>query len=183
MDNIKLLFLDIDGVLNSNKYFQHPQYREECNALDLRDYYGEEVLELAPYLHMDPSAIKLLNSIIDQTGAYVILSSAWRRFNPILQINQWLQMRGATFDLLDQTPQFKTIVPRGHEVKSFLDSFKQSVSSFVIIDDLPHRDFKSFRKQFVQTDPNVGLTLQDVEKIINILNQNDDKHYDILPVL
>lgn len=55
---MKLIFLDIDGVLN---------------------YEGYERLTRSGTRFVDPILIKRLKKIIDCTGAKVVLSSTWRR--------------------------------------------------------------------------------------------------------
>ena len=55
---MKLIFLDIDGVLN---------------------YEGYERFTRSGTRFVDPVLIKRLKKIIDRTGAKVVLSSTWRR--------------------------------------------------------------------------------------------------------
>ena len=54
---MKALFLDFDGVLNTEKYL----------AL-----YGAEGVVI------DPARLELLKEIIDATGAKIVLSTSWR---------------------------------------------------------------------------------------------------------
>lgn len=63
MDNIKVLFLDIDGVLNSNDYFNSIKNNQD------------------EYEEIDESKVILLKKIIDKTNAKIVLSSTWRELN------------------------------------------------------------------------------------------------------
>lgn len=54
---MKVIFLDVDGVLNSQDLF------ERC---------GEELVPI------DEENIRYLKEIVDATGAQIVLSSSWR---------------------------------------------------------------------------------------------------------
>lgn len=62
-----ILFLDVDGVLNT---------REWCEERGLVPKYNATVEELARWL--DPDRIALVDDIVRQTGALIVLSSATR---------------------------------------------------------------------------------------------------------
>ena len=64
-DPIKVIFLDIDGVLNSEKSINK----------NLKKF-GKEKGQHA--LMPDRSHIKLLNHIIKETNCKIVLSSSWR---------------------------------------------------------------------------------------------------------
>ena len=53
---MNIIFLDIDGVLNS---------------IDSEDHLG-------PYIGIDYSGVKLLREIVDKTGAEIVLVSSWK---------------------------------------------------------------------------------------------------------
>ncbi len=59
----KILFLDIDGVLNNHDTFKKSLGRHQTNKL------------------IDPYMALLLHRIIEATGCEVVLSSSWRHFN------------------------------------------------------------------------------------------------------
>ena len=60
----KIVFLDIDGVLNSEEWF------DKCfNS----DYICDS--------DIDPDAINRLIKFLDDTNAKIVLSSSWRRLN------------------------------------------------------------------------------------------------------
>lgn len=58
---MKVIFLDIDGVLNSNDWY--------VKTRGIGGYNGGDV---------DPKCIELINDLIDATGAKIIMSSSWR---------------------------------------------------------------------------------------------------------
>ena len=59
---MKVIFLDIDGVLNSDEYL---------DKVKNSDIQGIE-------RDIDVEKVKLLKRAIDETGARVVLSSSWR---------------------------------------------------------------------------------------------------------
>ena len=56
---MKILFLDIDGVLNSRAYDRKRNWSELTN--------------------IDETRLPLVKKIIDKTGAKIVLISTWRR--------------------------------------------------------------------------------------------------------
>lgn len=58
---MKVIFLDIDGVLNSNDWY--------VKTRGVGGYNGGDI---------DPECIELINDLIDATGAKIIMSSSWR---------------------------------------------------------------------------------------------------------
>lgn len=66
------------------------------------------------------------------------------------------------------TEYFMERQTRGHEIEKWLDEHDY-IDRYVIVDD--DSDFlPSQMKYFVQTDGRVGLTMENAEKIIEILN-------------
>ena len=58
---------------------------------------------------------------------------------------------------------------RGMEIKEWLDKHGKNVSHYVIIDDMDNF-FPEQKSHFVLTDPEVGITDEDADKAIKILN-------------
>jgi len=116
---MKYIFLDIDGVLNSDIYMASSGYLAECAALGLKNV-GYDVISKAHHLHLDPTAIKIFNSLVEKSGAKVILSSTWRKKYSIDEMNAMLKGRGATFEISGVTPAKMSWRPRGLDVAAFL---------------------------------------------------------------
>ena len=55
---MKVIFLDVDGVLNSNDWLENNRVRKENSV--------------------NPEKVKLLAEIVQNTNAEVVLSSTWR---------------------------------------------------------------------------------------------------------
>jgi hypothetical protein len=180
---ISVLFLDVDGVLNSHNYWTTLEGRRSAVV--------ETEASLQEYAQgmIDPDAVAELNRIVKATGAVVVLSSSWRHAHSMTHMNRMLQFRGfegflvgATPELPHgvQTPAFKAFLQanpehwtgrvncRGNEIQAWLDSMAKVVSKFVILDD--DSDFAHLEPFLVKTPHSTGLTPELADKAIEMLN-------------
>ena len=145
---MKVIFLDVDGVLNS-----------------ARDRFSTK---LVSEYHFD-----FLKELVDATGAKIVLSSSWRiGFNamrhPEKNLLTKLESRG--LEIYDFTPIMTGT--RGDEIREWLTT--HPVDSFVILDD--EDDMAEFADtHLVKTDMAVGLQDSDVEKAIAMLGRISDE--------
>jgi len=155
----KLIFLDVDGVMNNLKYIK-----------SIADGFDN------PYKQMDPAAVKLLNKITDTTGAKIVISSTWRlQFTdePIalaLLINGY-GITGSVIGMTDdQGPS------RVNEIYRYYDHYRPD--QFVIFDDdwMLQPGCSDYEKMadfitghFLKTHFDLGLTDRHVRKAIEIL--------------
>ena len=158
---IKYIFLDIDGVLNSIEYYkekpQHERWKELKDKLDKHIAWG--------VCNIDPKAVKLLNKLVNETGAQIVVSSSWRGDIALQTI---FSLSGIEKPIYGETPRL-TSGFRGQEIKLWLE--KQSKPyKFVIIDDDSDM-FDDQKPYFIHTDYKFGLTKSDVAKAIKILNE------------
>ena len=176
---MKVLFLDIDGVLNSENWFGYRLYciknnmfNEVMNFVNTNDERIKHKLSM-----IDDRAIANLNRIIEETGCKVVLSSSWRSCveaeNTLTEYI--LKLKGFKYEFYDVTPRlwFKDFsIRRGEEIQLWMDkeSEKHEIESFAILDDdsdmLPEQ-----MNNFIQIDGQVGLTDRDVFAAIEILNR------------
>ena len=176
---MKVLFLDIDGVLNSENWFGYRLYciknnmfNEVINFVNTNDECIKHKLSM-----IDDRAIANLNRIVEETGCKVVLSSSWRSCVEAENIftQDLLKLKGFKYELYDVTPRLwfnDFSIRRGEEIKLWLDkeSEKNEIESFVILDDdsdmLPEQ-----MNNFIHVDGQVGLTNKDVFTAIEILNR------------
>ena len=176
---MKVLFLDIDGVLNSENWLGYRLYciknnmfNEVINFVNTNDERIKYKLSM-----IDDRAIANLNRIIEETGCKVVLSSSWRSCveaeNTLTEY--LLKLKGFKYELYDVTPrlwdkEFGT--QRGEEIQSWVnkESEKHEIESYVILDDdsdmLPEQ-----MNNFIHVDGQVGLIDRDVVAAIEILNR------------
>lgn len=163
---MKYIFLDIDGVFNSADYGNSIEYLTETSGMS-----DAQVMLIAHHTHLDPKAIKVFDELVERSGAVVILSSTWRTHYSVDEMNEMLKGRGAKFKISAATPvlfgKLSSRIPRGKEIAEFLKK-SEKADSFVIIDD--HDDMIHLKPHLVQTNVKHGLTKEDVEKALKILN-------------
>lgn len=150
MGSIKVIFLDVDGVLNSRKTVRRTA---------------------GGYTFVGNNQMKRLRHIISKTGAKVVLSSDWRydRDNPkynsdFLELEKELLKYGIR--LYGFTPELPS-THRGREIDCWLKEHDE-VSNFVILDD--RTDIEPNKDHWVQTAMNRGLGVEEAESAIRILN-------------
>ena len=163
---MRVLFLDIDGVLNSDDFLT---LAHAASGLSVTKFRAD------PWRHLDPVLVARLNRVVATTGAVVILSSDWRKAprNPGVDGTQAaLDRVGATFHLAGATP----VLPgktwrgacRGDECQAWLDAHP-AVTAWAAVDD--RDDFGAWPSRLVQTDPMVGLTDADADRLIALLTE------------
>ena len=74
---MKIIFLDIDGVLNSETWARLMKFgcTPKVNQFKFKNDKGKEYAKLA---RLDPSSVNLLNDLCKMTKAKVVISSTWR---------------------------------------------------------------------------------------------------------
>jgi hypothetical protein len=153
---MKVVFLDIDGVLNSRTYLMF------C--------YQQGIL---PDDKIDPDAVKRLNHLTDTTGAVIVVSSTWRLpyvwHNNVADLRAKLQKRGITGQIVGATPDHQRDHGRGGEIQDWMDNCGQQIDSFVILDD--DSDMGDLMDFLVKTQFADGLQDVHVQEAIKILNK------------
>jgi hypothetical protein len=171
----KILFLDIDGVLNHDKFYEDRWKNQHLENNTIHDRLTDEI---------DIESIKKLNKIVRETGCEIVISSTWRLGQTIEEIADIFSSAGFRYKSLirDKTPNglklthkgiTKTFIPRGLEIYTYLDDRYQCGSTpenhckFVILDD--DSDFLYWHKDnFIHVNRKIGLSDEDVEKCLNI---------------
>ena len=165
ISNMKVIFLDIDGVLNHEQFYRD----KDSNII--------KILDLS--LHLDPNSVRLLNEICEVTGAKVVLSSTWRRHQSLDKAREIFKNKGFKGEIIDLTPDLTLNNPdflRGNEIlkwikinEKMLGANYKNYKDYVILDD---KTFMLYwqKDNFFKIDPRVGLTPENVEEIINFLS-------------
>jgi hypothetical protein len=178
---MKVIFLDFDGVVNSWPHLEAMEKGGEPPADDLeREYYalvpgGEDPdFWLWKYRMFSREKVGLVGQIIARTGAKVVVSSSWRRAYDLHELQAFLRCHGLKdSDVIDITPTDLHLnkelgyIPRGLEIRTWLDAHPE-VTAFVVLDD--ESDMDGVEEQFVQTNMDVGITQENVDQAVAILN-------------
>lgn len=142
------VFLDFDGVLNTTKTSPEPQHR----------------------LVLDPPRLERLATLMDRSGANVVVSSNWRKGYGLPSIRSGFRRVGFPYAdrFVDITPNLYDQAPRGHEIALWLLD-RAPRRPFVILDD--RSDMHPCQKHLVQTDPRYGLTDEHVSRALTVLSK------------
>ncbi len=155
---MKIIFLDIDGVLNSKVYDAQRNWNEQTD--------------------IDETRLPLVKKIVNETGAKIVLSSTWREHWDRAPENcdedgVYIIETFAKFglEIYDKTPDLGLSVDRPDEIKAWLNSTQETIESFVIIDDYRY-GWGSLSDNFVKTNSVFGLGLEEdhVQRAIAILS-------------
>jgi hypothetical protein len=161
---MKIIFLDIDGVLNS--------FQKHADRSVPHNVWRPEVMQaMGIELEVYPDLVERLNLITETTGARIVISSSWR----IGYLADWsdvvihLHNAGLKGFILGRTPWGENLKTRGAEVAAWFGKHPdEKVDSFVILDDNP--GMEPYNDHFIQTDHKVGLQSRDIEEAIHMLN-------------
>ena len=113
---MKIIFLDIDGVLNCESAYRNG----ECQ-------YQEWIWEDGRKDHHQRFCVRskeLLNKLIDETGAKIVISSTWRH-GGIEFIKKVWEMEEMSGEIIGITPSLRTKglhIPRGMEIEYYLNN-------------------------------------------------------------
>lgn len=153
---MKVIFLDIDGVLNSQDFI-----------------IATHLKGILPDDKIDSAAVARLNQITDETGAIIVVSSTWRlhylwRKNTE-GLKSLLKEEGITGTILGVTPDHQRYRGRGGEIQDWMDHCGQSIESFIIIDDSD--DMDHLLPRLIRTGFQRGLQDEHIEAAISMLGK------------
>lgn len=150
---MRVLFLDIDGVLNSRDYVERAGWDPPLGSRD--------DLKI-----IDPIAVALLDEVLAATGACVVISSSWRSTYPLEALRSMLQERGLEGRVVGVTPELPGR-QRSREISQWLAD-RSDVEAFAIVDDNEDAGV-GHASQFVQTTFEHGLTREHVHALMRAL--------------
>lgn len=167
---MKIIFLDVDGVLNSDKT------KERING----------------WVFVENYKIAIIRRIMNRTGARIVLDSTWRQgFYGVTQkkpgdLSDWgieeyeaLKQRCSEYGVwfFDHT-EWPETGDRGAEIQRWIQKYtkrgRDPIESFVIIDDVDICISEKFPDNFVQTSGKYGITDEDAERAIKILGERGE---------
>lgn len=160
-----VIFLDIDGVLNSNSWNESHQKEIKEGTL------------------IDRNLVALLGILVETTNAKIVLISGWRfwfnknrkplrteteRLVEIFSLEN-ISIYDFTPDLtteeIRKTKKFSLV--KAQEILKWI-ALHEEVNRWIVIDDLDLHNPIVFEHQ-IRTNPETGLTKQDVELAIKMI--------------
>lgn len=157
---MKIIFLDIDGVLNSTQYDRMRTNKQG---------------------NIDETRLPLLKQLVDETKAQIVLSSSWRKHweqEAALcdKVGQELNEVFAKHDLCiyDKTP-VSVNNDRAEEIRTWLKEHN-STEQFVILDDIAFGWGAGLQDHLVKTNSRIGRGLEPkhILQATEILNKKQE---------
>ena len=146
----RIVFLDIDGVLNSEVDFNN--YTEE---------------EMHQYHDIAKRPLELLDEFITETKALIVISSTWRKNKTVDELRAIFKEKGFKNcdSIIAKTPVLGEGTVRGNEIKYWIEKNEEIINckyydfcSYVIFDD--DSDMLLWqRENYFRIDGYIGLTL------------------------
>lgn len=171
---MKVIFLDNDGVicLSNNwgsRYKKQKKWGKRKLSMSPKEIPLEYRLD-----NFDKGAIKILNEILEESGAEIIVSSDWRFHSTLEELGEYYLSQGIIKKPIGTTDMFKDIYPskwaklrfradleleRSMEIQHWLENHSE-ITHWVAIDDLNMSvDFLSSNFSPVDgSDDKAGLT-------------------------
>ena len=143
---MKLIFLDIDGVLNS-------------------------VMGKDPYISdMEIEKLILLKKLSDETGAYIVITSD-RRYSDIDNKNKLAAFSEYGIPVIGETrlPNEDDNDNRGKQILDYLSSSKEDIDRIVIFDDIDDGISNLLPDEFVKVNRFFGLNSEVYDKALQVL--------------
>lgn len=162
---MNIIFLDIDGVLNCQVFYDRVGFKGEERERNICS-----------------QRISWLNELCKDVNAKVVISSTWRLGRTVEELQQLLNEAGATFTVIDKTPNLRHEgCLRGNEIYNWIDKnrdllgcYVSDFKSYAIIDDDSDMLLWQY-EHFFQTDSYSGLTPNTCYKIKRFFEQRTPK--------
>lgn len=147
---MKIIFLDIDGVLNST------------------EYYKKVNMKIDNWERFDPETVKLIKALIEEFNARIVITSSWRFGAKDLLMKELRKTQLLKYLYKSWETPMVYLGTRGEEIKQWL-TMHSEVNGYVILDD---RDdiLTEQLTYFIKTDIDTGFKQEHYEKARSILS-------------
>ena len=158
---IKIIFTDVDGVLNTSR-----TQRRLCVS--------------DTHMFVDTRKVLRLRDIVERTGAKLVLSSSWRLGampNSLCLDREALRELAAEFRRV-RCPLWSDVTPylprakRWQEINAWL--MNHDIDDFIILDDVGE-ELKPFTDKLVLTNMHDGLTKERAELAVKMLGEVENE--------
>lgn len=144
---VRILFLDVDGVLNRTGY-------QPDNSEGLRSW-------------IEPELAAQLTRVLRVTRARIVMSSDWRLGRELHELHHELAAAGVEGAFIGVTPALRGAA-RWREIHAWMEEHAVAEQDVAIVDDC--HDMGPLAARFVRASPLCGLDAQAAEAIIALFD-------------
>ena len=160
----KVVFLDIDGPMNTRNNML------ACKEDKTPFYFYHEGIKVCK---LDPACVKNLNTLLDKTGAELVICSSWRLNSTPARFTSFLRMQGLTHDVVGFTPNMEWEGRnRDAEVLHYINAEYplNDIDKWIVIDDLASELQGIDKQNLLIVDHISGFNHAQLEKALNLLS-------------
>lgn len=194
---MKVLFLDIDGVINVPAAELGWRYvlGHDFRAMSSKGKAEESILKHYATTFCVASLYNL-HRIVEETGCKIVISSTWRYGADIKEMQSWFPEGSIIADaIIGKTPSFSSTshpelvthreytnwkgekstissVERGQEINHYVK--ENNIQTFAVVDD--DSDMIHVKDHFFETDAYVGLNWHVADKVIEHLGKKNESN-------
>ena len=142
---INLIFIDIEGVLNSRHFNR------------MATYYTWDLF--------DPRSVKLLNRLIEEFDGKLVLTSNWTKRYELTKIREIFKKNKIEGSLIGSVINDST---KESAIKTYIDSLSSKLKNvnYIIVDNDSNLDQSDLINKIVKTNPEWGFTVIEYKKSI-----------------
>lgn len=129
---MKVVFLDIDGVVNTFQFYKEPPINIPKEKLKFIDGYYVDICSESDLRVSNTQAMILLDRLCHKYNLKIVISSTWRfQYNKCCKAlyNSGLE---EDIEIIGHTPHLGT--ERGYEIQSYLQLHPE-ITNYIILDD------------------------------------------------
>lgn len=149
----KIIFLDVDGVIATQQ-----QIASYAKTHDGHCGPGE--------CQIDLSCVNVLNRIVEELDALVVVSSAWRLMKDDMYALMKV-MSTACIPIVGMTPAMHSVNGRQADISEYMCANNINFNNILVIDD-SEADLQMFQTRLLKTNSHYGLQLEDVDRALAI---------------
>ncbi|MDX1285926.1 MAG: HAD domain-containing protein [Draconibacterium sp.] len=158
---MKIIFLDIDGVLNHEQFYINRQEQIFAGKWSIT----------RPFSEIDPKCVNLLSEFCRKNDIKVVISSTWRASRDAEAFNEMFSnefFEQPAFEVISTTPHLPRWSVRGNEIRQWIEENENIIGckyydyyDYCILDD--DGDMLLWQKEnFLKVDRFVGITPQTI---------------------
>jgi len=172
------LFLDIDGVLNTDKWLDEQAHIRKQSGIKISSLFERGLS------HLNEEPIRILNELVTCFNLPVVISSNWRSRFSLKEIFRMLSLKGFKGEIIGQTPTNLAVrmseeVPRYKEILKWLET-NPTIEDFVILDDSPlgfydrknPKECKNLEdNHLIRVNPENGLDQETADRVSQLIQK------------